>query len=322
MLAIPPECNRGLCAGVNAVSVLRVDCRGECAMRVSGTVVVALAVALASAAAHGRDLQLTSAWAMADVKVDGSARGWAEMLRPLGDPPMVIGVQNDGRYLYLCLKTSDPIVKRQIAREGLTVWLNGEGKDAKRFGVRYPVGMGSRNGRPQPEQGKPPEGEDAAAASPVHVPGEFELIGPTADDRSRVPLGPDEPVQAALGDDSGVMVLEMRVPLRPSEAHPLAVEAAPGATIALGLATERPKPGARSQLRMGDDGEPGEGAQGGESGMGRSRGGFGGRGGYGGRSGMGGGMRGGGVRGGAIPAPIDVWLRVTLAKGPAQQPAN
>lgn len=290
-------------------------------MRGARTVVMAVAVAAAASAARGKDLEIASAWAAAAVPVDGAPGGWAPLLKPLGDPPMVIGVQNDGRYLYLCLRTSDPIVKRQLARFGLTVWLNGGGKDSKGFGVRYPVGTGPRGTRGQPEQGGPPEGETLMPISD-RVAKKVELIGPTKDDRQPVQLGPDEPVQAALGDDSGVMVLEMRVPLQPTEGHPLAVGAVPGATIALGLATERPKAGARGRVRLGGGGESGEGGPGAESGMGRGRGGFGGRGGYGGRGGMGGGMRDGGMSGGVAPAPLDVWLRVTLAKGPAQPPTN
>ena len=277
---------------------------------------MAVAVAAAATAAHGKDLEIASAWAAAVVPVDGAPGGWAPLLRPLGDPPIVIGIQNDGRYLYVCIRTSDPIVKRQLARLGLTAWFNGEGKDAKGFGVRYPVGMGPRGAGWQPGQGEPPEGEDTGGARPGRMPKEFEIIGPTKDDRQRAQAGPDEPVQAALGDDSGVMVIEMRVPLEPSEGHPLAVGAAPGATIALGLATERPKPGARGQVRLGGGGESGEGAPEGEGGMGR------GRGGYGGRGGMGRGMRGGGVPGATMPAPVDVWLRVALAKGPAQPAAR
>ncbi|OYW04717.1 MAG: hypothetical protein B7Z61_08660 [Acidobacteria bacterium 37-71-11] len=283
---------------------------------------MAVAVAAAATVARGKDLKIASTWVAAAVPVDGTPGAWAPLLRPLGDPPLVIGVQNDGRYLYLCLRTSDPIIKRQLAHLGLTVWLNGGGKDSKGFGVHYPVGMGPRGVRWQPGQGEPPEGEETRRANSDRVANEVELIGPTKDDRQPVQLGPDEPVQAALGDDSGVMVLEMRVPLQPTEGHPLAVGAVPGATIALGLATERPKAGARGRVRLGGGGESGEGGPGDESGIGRGRGGFGGRGGYGGRGGMGGGMRDRGMSGGVTPAPLDVWLRVTLAKGPAQTPAS
>ena len=285
-------------------------------MRGARAVVMAVAVAAVASVARGKDLEIASAWAAAAVPVDGTPGAWAPLLRPLGDPPMVIGIQNDGRHLYLCLRTSDPIVKRQLARLGLTVWLNGRGKDSKGFGVRYPVGMGPRQARSQPGQGEPPEGEDAGGARPGHMPNEVELIGPTAADRARVQLGPDEPVQAALGDDSGVMVIEMRIPLQSSEARALAVGAAPGATIALGLATERPKASAKGQVRLGGGGESGEGAPEGEGGMGRGRSDFGGR------RGMGGGMRRGGMPGGAMPALIDVWLRVTLAREPVQPPAQ
>ncbi|HVN75336.1 MAG TPA: hypothetical protein VMT19_03395 [Thermoanaerobaculaceae bacterium] len=300
--------------------------------------VVATAVGLLPALGEAKDLQVASSWAAAPVKVDGTAGAWSPLLKPLGDPPIVIGVQNDAQYLYLCVKTSDLKTKKQFGAVGLTVWANGEGKTQKTFGVRFPVRSGPHGMRPMGgQEGTPPEGEqppppsggEAGERGVSQRPADFELIGPTEEDRLRVQPSADEPVEAALGDDSGVTVVEYRIPLQGTDLHPLAVGAAPGATIALGLETERPKVSRErgegpDRPRGGEGGEdPSGGGTGG--GYGGGRGGFGGGpggmgGGYGGgHHGMGGGMREGARD---MGSPMKLWLRVTLATPPAAAAAT
>jgi len=279
-----------------------------------------LAFALASGAL-AKTPEIRSGWPKAPVRVDGTADQWAGLMAPLPDVPVLIGVQNDGSYLYVCLKTSDPKVKEQLARTGLTVWVNGAGKDDRGYGVRFPLGTGvphRRGARRQPEGTPPPD------TGPTIDDSKLELIGPTVDDRFTVARRDADPIQAALGDDSGVTVIELRFPLSPSENHPLAVEAKPGATIAVGLETERPHL-KRFGTPAGSEDEEGPG---GDSGP---RGGWGdsdpygpvnpgGMGGYG-RGHYGGMGRGGGEGGGEMPKPMRLWTRVTLAVAPAVSPA-
>jgi hypothetical protein len=207
-------------------------------MRTARNLAVAVGLLLLPAFVEGRDIQVASTWAPVPAKVDGTADTWAVLLRPLGDLPMVIGVQNDSDFLYICLKTSNLKLKKQLIMTGVTVWANGTGKASARngFGVRYPLSKQREGGEPTPTPAE--EGSRPAVVAP---PAEFERVGPTTEDRQRVELADDEPVAAALGDDSGVMVLQLRLPLKPSAAHPLAAGAAPGTTIALHLVTETPK---------------------------------------------------------------------------------
>ena len=281
------------------------------------------ALCLASAAVEAKDLELPSVWRPAEVKIDGVADEWTGALRPLPDLPMLIGVQNDGDYLYLCFKTSDPKTKRQLAMLGLTVWADGAGKKEKTFGVRFPAGGGARHMRPTRDGSSEPPPEAQPAASPEGGGGEFEIIGPTAEDRLIVPPNDAHPVQAALGDDSGVMVIELRLPLNASEMHPLCVGSAPGRTVLLGLETER------RTVKRGEGGEAGgAGPAGGEGPGGGGYGGYGGHGGshQGGPPGSGGwgGGRGGGAHGerGQMPGPIKLWLDVKLATQPVAAAAG
>ena len=192
---------------------------------------------------EGAGLPIASAWAPVPPKVDGSADTWAPFLRPLGDLPMVIGVQNDADFLYLCVKTSKPALKRQLLSTGLTAWANGKGKNTltKGYGIRYPLIKAKADKEHEggmPESPPVEEGSEAKAPSPLP---QFELIGPTQDDRRLVEFADDQPVAAALGDDSGVMVLQMKIPMKPSDAMPLVMAVTPGTPVAVLLATMPPR---------------------------------------------------------------------------------
>ncbi len=296
--------------------------RGGNVTREKAAVIAVGAAMVWASVGLARELEVTSAWPQAQVRVDGTGDQWAGHLVPVPDEPILLGVQNDGSFLYLCFKTSDPKVKALIRRMGLTVWVNGAGKHTRAYGVRFPVGVGFE--RMRGERGGPrPTPSEGSAPDILPETTQVELIGPTDEDRFRVDRTNAEPVQAAFGDEEGVWVMELRLPLQPSDEHPLAVSAAPGARIAVGLETERPqlRRGSRGQGGEGDEGEGGEGAQGGRGG-GMGPGGWGG--GVGGRGGRyGGGMgREMGGRGGGMPTPIKLWTRVTLASAPAAGPAT
>ena len=160
----------------------------------------AAAVLLLPVFSEGKDLQLSSAWAPAPVKIDGTADTWSALLKPLGDVPMVIGVQNDRDFLYLCFKTSDVKLKKELAMVGLTVWADGTGKAKKGFGVRFPArrgpgGMraegGPQGARPEGGPPAPPQADERSGLEAAHPAEDIELIGPTKEDRLRVELGGD-----------------------------------------------------------------------------------------------------------------------------------
>ncbi len=257
------------------------------------------ALALAGTIAAAKDIQLASSWPKAAVKTDGTADEWSDLLRPLSAPPLVVGVQNDADYLYVCVKTSDPKIKRELAVLGLTVWADGTGKKDRTFGVRYPAGGGPRRARPEGGDSGAERSGTPSAPDLARLGSAFEVIGPTTDDRLVVPRSEDHPVQSAVGDDSGVLVIELRLPLKPTDAHPLAVGAGPGKIIALGLEAERPKMEHRGGF------QPGGGRHGGRGGRG-----------FGGPEGE--------MSGSERPEmgkPFLVWLKVPLALPPAAPPA-
>ena len=255
------------------------------------------------------------------IRIDGNFDDWtgnAGGLEPFGKDALAIQALNDGTFLYLRLSASDPGVRSQIVRRGLTIWFDPKGGTKKTFGIRYPVienpggddergayrGIGGYGGhrRPTGEGGSPGAARDDSEQPPDRV----DIVGPGKDDEVSLTREHLQGVDVAFTTVQGVLQYELKVPLARSSDLPYAVGAAPSATIGIGL--ETPKPVQRSFGGEAGGGEPGGGFGGGGFGGGGFGGGGFGRGGF----GRGGGHRGGGEREFQPPKPLKGWGTLTL----------
>ena len=103
------------------------------------SIVVAGAPALQ---ARDKHVRFESHWREAEVKVDGSNADWPGPLEPFNDEPVSMAAVNDGESLFVVLTASDRVTRTRILRQGLIVWFDAGGKDKKRFGLEFPIGVG------------------------------------------------------------------------------------------------------------------------------------------------------------------------------------
>jgi hypothetical protein len=295
-------------------------------MKLHTAAVVSVSMILAAGAGtlHARDkhTRIDSRWLDAPVTVDGAPGDWPGPLVPFNDQPVSVAAANDGESLFLVLTASDRVTRTQILRRGLIVWFDAAGKDKKRFGLKFPIGVGldeegfrgrrrggdagsgsgsgtAAGGRDRPrEEGGPPEERS------IEPPNRLEILGSSKDDARSFTADKAPGIEVKVGQAEGLLTYELKVPIAASEAHPYAIGARPGALISAGL--EMPK------LEMPE----GRGREGGGGG-GRGPGGGGGIGGFGG--GMGGrgrgGAGGGGMGGRERPdeaKPLTGWVTLEL----------
>jgi hypothetical protein len=248
--------------------------------------------------------RIDSRWRDRDITVDGDNGDWPGPLRPVEENrPILAAAANDGQFLYLVLSTSDVAVRRQILRQGLTVWFDPAGGDKKHFGIKFPVGVmpedppSRRRGGARPDPGERRRPADAGSADPAQADttqpdpvNRLEIYGPKKNDAHNFVTEMAPGIAVKVGQVEGYFVYELKVPIATGPDWPYAIEAKPGAVVGLGLETpqmERP------------------------SGIGR-----GGLGGFGGRR-AGGGMR--GRRGGngdqfEPVKPLKAWATIQLAR--------
>jgi hypothetical protein len=239
------------------------------------------------------------------ITVDGKSDDWVGALSMISDGRAEEGFLNDQDVLYVCIMTEDESLRRQIANSGLTVWFDPQGGDKKVLGVKYPLGTPRRERAASPpteEAGPPPEKPAESEASGL------EVLRPGQASPQKMGISDVKGLEIASSTEGGLFVYELKIPLRSSADRPVALGAAPGAKVGIGI--EVPK----SELRPGSGRPPGGmGGRGGEPGGGRG-GGMGGMfgGGRGGGHGMGGGM---GRRDMGLDAPkgLKVWTYVKLS---------
>ncbi len=238
-----------------------------------------------------------SRWRTQEITVDGNQQDWEGALVFAENEKIAVGLMNDGDDLFACLVVDDREMQASIMRRGLIVWLDAAGKKDKTFGIHFPLSRFSLRPpmRPRSEPEEP-------QMDLVSMPNELEILGPGKDDRQRLPLDQARGIALNINRDNGVLIYEIKIPLRHGADRPYVIGANPGDKIGIGLETpEFDRKEIRERMRSGMGG-------------GRPGGGFGGggRGGGMGRPGGPGGQRPG------LPESLKVWTKVQLAALPAQ----
>ena len=254
------------------------------------------------------------------VVIDGKDGEWQNARHLIEKENLVYGIFNDADYLYLFFNLSDRARQMQIARSGLTVWLDGHGGKGKTFGVRYPLAMTAED-LPEGRRGSP--GGDGSGRGGRRSPGgeaaidpsrlarlmerlvtrnDFEILGPLKDQRTRSSGLNTAGIEVAASWSDGRLMYELKVPLVRGGEYEYAVGARAGKPLGFGL--EAPLPDI-----VGPGRRDGFGGMGG--GMGGIGGGMGG--GMGSRGSRGSGSRGGRLGGSSWREPLELWARLRLA---------
>jgi len=232
-----------------------------------------------------------SRWLGEPLKVDGTIDDWPTLTSISKE--VAAAAANDAEWLYLAVTASDPAARQRVMTSGLIVYLDPTDKKKKTFGVRIPP-LGAR-----PSRGRGAPDESAGATPRPPSVSYVEVLGPGKDETHIVNLASSRAIQAAAGENAGVLLIELAVPLSPSEEYPYSPGLAKGG-LGLGLVTPDPAPSGR-----GDSGRTGMPPGGG------------GAGGMGGGMGRGGGMGGGGMPGqpgGAPGKALNAWATIELAR--------
>ncbi len=99
---------------------------------------------------HLKNVQVTSVWAPASVKIDGKLNEWEDNFQAYNkSTKLFYTISNNEKYLYLAITCTDPQNNTKIAAGGITLLINTEGKKKEKdaFSITYPVISSSGSGR-------------------------------------------------------------------------------------------------------------------------------------------------------------------------------
>lgn len=169
------------------------------------------------------------------VVIDGRADDWAGRLFVVEDRRVSLGFLNDRDCLYLCLRTDDPGMQRQILRTGLTVWIDPAGGRKKALGIKHPVGMTSEEQRMW-RQDQPKEETDAPGALAGNLTDVVILHGGSAAPES-LDIAEARGWELKSTATGKSFAVEIKVPLAGSGEAAVKVGAPPGGTVGIGFET-------------------------------------------------------------------------------------
>jgi len=261
------------------------------------------------------DQNINSQWKTQNIVIDGNDSDWGNSLKLYDKLNALVGVQNDDKFLYLCLVTTDQQLQNKILRRGLTIWFDKTGSNDKKFGIKYPIGFSGMKGQNMPGENTGIERPDATGERPTQQEvnqrilknqTDMEFVG-AKNEEIRIPVAQLKGVELKLGMNDNRLVYEMRIPLSHAGGFDYAINADTGTVVSVGLETG--KMNLNTDNRRGVQRPDG----GGEGGYG---------GGMGGGDDFGGGEMGGGRRGGydrtrnVDPSEfqsLEFWAEVKLA---------
>ena len=180
-------------------------------------------------------LAMQSRWAEQGGEIDSDS--WRRAILPLGERDASLAVQNDDKYLHVAFLTTDPGLRDRILNQGIFIWFDPNGGEARRFGVRYPVAWGTLPA----SMDELPHSEDTLPGSPATGWGkageDMEIYTDGYKEYERMGKKDAGGIDVRVTQLSDTLLYQLRVPLREHVRGPYAVNAAPGDLIGVGIET-------------------------------------------------------------------------------------
>lgn len=180
-------------------------------------------------------LAMQSKWTDSGGRIDPNA--WRKAIFPLGERDASLAIQNDDKYLYVAFLTTDPGLQERILKQGIFIWFDPNGGEARKFGIRYPVAWGTLPA----SMDELPRSEETSPGSPATGWGragdDLEIYTDGYKEYERIGKKDAGGIDVQVSRLSDTLLCQLSVPLREHGRGPYAVNAAPGDLIGVGIET-------------------------------------------------------------------------------------
>jgi len=123
-------------------------------------------------------------------------------------------LSNDKENIYLGIKVEDAGVQTRILKEGLTVWVDMDGKSARKMGIRFPIGSQNPAGRNRSDRLESKLNADGSLVTPLSLANTIELIGFINEEARRFPAENAENFSGSVKyDNDGVLHYKLIMPI-------------------------------------------------------------------------------------------------------------
>jgi hypothetical protein len=123
-------------------------------------------------------------------------------------------LSNDNANVYIDMKIVDPPTQTRILEYGLTIWINMDGKELKKMGIRFPIGSQNSKVRKNSDMGEYNMSKDVNTATLLSLANKIELLGFTSEEVRLFPAGNSDNFRGSLRyDNEGTLYYRMVMPI-------------------------------------------------------------------------------------------------------------
>jgi len=123
-------------------------------------------------------------------------------------------LSNDNDNIFIELKIEDHAIQERILREGLTVWVNMDGMEVKKLGVRFPLGSENQGGHRKADHSESHSIQDESAVNLIAHANTIELKGFTNEEQRHFPSDNHDNFRGSVKfDEAGILYYKLVMPI-------------------------------------------------------------------------------------------------------------
>jgi len=152
--------------------------------------------------------------ATADFRNDGDRVEWTGKFQIPDDENFAVALSNDKNYLYVALSSIQKDFQRQLAKNGLTIWIDVKGGKRQNLGIKFDGRIPSGKRRDVYQRGQDQSDDSRQSDSKFNDIKMFDgdLILIVIDTKAGKSLGPADLLATASSED-GTLFIEYQIPL-------------------------------------------------------------------------------------------------------------
>ena len=123
-------------------------------------------------------------------------------------------LSNDNDNFYVDIKVEDQGVQNRILKEGLTIWINMDGKPVKNLGVRFPLGSQNQGGHRKADRHENNSVPDGNSVNPLTLANTIEIIGFTNEQQRLFPSDNHDNFRGSvIYNEAGTLYYKLIIPI-------------------------------------------------------------------------------------------------------------
>jgi hypothetical protein len=133
---------------------------------------------------------------------------------PVGKSGLYCLISNDNDNVYIDMKVEDRKIQNRILTEGLTIWINMDGREEKKMGIRFPLGSLNQPGRKktEPDENSTPRTE--SVENLLSMANTIEILGFISEQQRRFPSENRDSFRGSVKlEEGGILYYKLIMPL-------------------------------------------------------------------------------------------------------------